>query len=670
MLARTVASSLTLCIAAVACIACDSLDPPIPAAKVERLVIPTDIRPAFRAQKIPPPVSGGTLLVTRSGAFAVAADPERDAVVVADLATWTLVGRIALEPGDEPGRVLEDGAGRVHVALRRGGAVVTVDPGALRVLERRPVCGAPRGMALAGADSLVVACGDGKLVTLPVAGGEATSVVSLDPDLRDVIVTPEGLTVSRFKTAELLRLDAGGGVTRRDSLPAVMGTHRVPDASVPSDAVFGATLTTVSSPFRPLVAWRSLAGPNGSTVIVHQRALDADIDIVPPSMNGSAYGGSGVSCDGISQDAVTIVAKDGTTTSMTFHAPPLPVDATLLPDGMTLLVAHAGPSDPKTPRPFVVSDSAEAVGLSSGAAPSNLGGGAPFGAMTTLSLVTLPPAGSGPDGAPGTVVSDPGCNVPEEMPVTDQAVAVAYNPAQPNQIVVQTTQPSSFVLVDLVSRQQRGTLSFDDGTTLDTGFQLFHRDSGAGIACATCHAEGAEDGNVWRFSTVGARRTQALHVGLEGTAPFHWDGQLLTVGALMGEVFVGRMGGVRESDVRLESLANWLFALKAPAPLRAADDAAVVRGKALFRSSGCAACHAGDHFTNNASVAVGTSENLALQVPSLVGVGYRAPFLHDGCAKTLADRFNPACGGGDLHGDTSRLDTAQIADLSAYLESL
>jgi hypothetical protein len=86
---------------------------------------------------------------------------------------------------------------------------------------------------------------------------------------------------------------------------------------------------------------------------------------------------------------------------------------------------------------------------------------------------------------------------------------------------------------------------------------------------------------------------------------------------------------------------------------------------------GCAGCHSGDHFTDNANVWVGTTEaDRTLQVPSLVAVGYRAPFLHNGCAGTLIDRFDPACGGGDNHGHTSTLTDAEKADLVAYLESL
>jgi cytochrome c peroxidase len=207
----------------------------------------------------------------------------------------------------------------------------------------------------------------------------------------------------------------------------------------------------------------------------------------------------------------------------------------------------------------------------------------------------------------------------------------------------------------------------------DTGHDLFHRDAGVGIACASCHPEGGEDGHVWTFSGVGKRRTQALHVGLSATAPFHWNGDLQDIGALMDEVFVGRMGGEEQSPERIAVLTRWLDGLPRPPAIRDASEAAVARGDALFHSTdiGCAGCHTGDHFTNNGNAWVGTtSSDALLQVPSLIAVGYRAPFLHNGCAATLIDRFDPACGGGDNHGHTSTLRDTEKADLVAYLESL
>jgi mono/diheme cytochrome c family protein len=649
-----------------ACFGCNALDAPIDeSGDGQRLVIPTDIRKPVIAEKKPPAMSGGTLLVTRSGLFAVASDSERDTLVVADLAAGTVKTTIALAPGDEPGRLVEDAAGRVHVALRRGGAVVTIDPVAGTVLDRRAVCGAPRGIALASPATLAVACADGKLVTLPADGGGVLRSVVVDHDLRDVVAQDGALSVTRFKSAELVRLDAAGAVVRRDRPTSVLGERMI---SRETDDFVDQRL--IEQPFRPLVAWRALAGPNGSTVIVHQRAVDATIEIEEPSPSGSSYGGGGegFGCAGISQNAVTVVGPDGATVDVTFMGAPLPVDATLLPDGQTLLVAHAGPRDPQAPRPFVVFD--DELGGSSPPSAGGSGGGSGIG---TLSILTIPTAPAGPAAPEGTVAPNPRCTFVTTLPVVDPAVAVAYNPTRPRQVVVQTRQPSSLVIVDDVqSPWNLRSVFFDDGKTLDTGFQIFHRDSGGGIACATCHAEGAEDGNVWRFEGLGERRTQALNIGIEGTAPFHWDGLLFSVGMLMNEVFVGRMGGIHESHERLHGLEQWVFAQKPLPALRDANDAAALRGKELFEapSVGCARCHSGSQFTNNESRYVGTDERVLMQVPSLVGIGHRAPFMHDGCAPTLTARFDPACGGGEEHGNTKDLSEAQIADLVAYLETL
>jgi cytochrome c peroxidase len=110
--------------------------------------------------------------------------------------------------------------------------------------------------------------------------------------------------------------------------------------------------------------------------------------------------------------------------------------------------------------------------------------------------------------------------------------------------------------------------------------------------------------------------------------------------------------------------------MQTPAPQRDSADAAAVRGKALFESSsvGCNTCHTGAKLTNNQTVAIDSARE-KLQVPSLVGIGYRSPFMHDGCAATLAARFDPACGG-NQHGNVSGLSEAEKGDLVAYLETL
>jgi hypothetical protein len=324
-------------------------------------------------------------------------------------------------------------------------------------------------------------------------------------------------------------------------------------------------------------------------------------------------------------------------------------------------VAHAGPADPQAPRPF------EVFVDSSGDAPPNTGasfGGSkpsmPVSIMSTSNVA----ASANPGGCAGF---EGGMFMDSPVPVT----AVAFAPD--GRLVAQTIDPPQLLVME-VSQLPSGapsTILLPGDSRLDTGHELFHRDAGGGIACASCHPEGGEDGRTWHFTDTGDRRTQALHIGLRDTAPFHWNGDLKDVGALMSTVFVGRMGGVRQTPQRIDALSSWLFALKPPPAIRDTTDPGVVRGQALFNSAdiGCASCHSGAKFTDNQSVSVDTTLGKKFQVPSLIAVGYRAPFMHTGCASTLAARFDVSCGG-NAHGNTAGLNQDQIGDLVAFLESL
>jgi cytochrome c peroxidase len=230
-----------------------------------------------------------------------------------------------------------------------------------------------------------------------------------------------------------------------------------------------------------------------------------------------------------------------------------------------------------------------------------------------------------------------------------------------------------------VQSRQPATLFIDDTKSIvlstdsraDTGHAIFHANAGASIACASCHLEGSDDGRAWSFdNTVGARRTQSLRGGISGTEPFHWDGDQTDFPALMTEVFGSRMAGPTLTDPQLAANVHWIDQIPL-IPQAAGDIMAVARGKALFEDAnnvGCVTCHNGPKLTNNLTVDVGTGARF--QVARLVGVAQHAPFLHDGRARTLADRFDPSLGGGEKHGHTAQLSPDQLADLMAYLGSL
>jgi mono/diheme cytochrome c family protein len=622
-----------------------------------KLFIPVDRRPVQQALSTPPPISGGTLAVSADGAFAVAADPDRDRISIVTLATAE-VRHVALQPGDEPGRVAIDASARAHVALRRGGAVVRVDLASGELDARTRVCAAPRGLAHDPArDLLHVACADGRLVTLD-AQGEIIKSVEFDGDLRDVMIRGDELLVSTYKSAELLALDAQGAVrSRAQARRSEVLIQRDPFGQDPE-----------LQPMQPHLAWRSVQSVDGGVWMLHQQASEAEVDIdsEPSAGAASPYGGGeggAFGCQGIVQSAVTEIGAHGGRRSLAIAGGVLAVDLARSPVTGSLAVALPGTADPEAPRPTVVFDGDGSGAAAPSRGPSFPGSGGQVAIFDGPHMGAIDPA----------LDQDLGCAFPQGVAFerAAQPTAVAFTPA--GALVVQSREPALLIVIDAppVGRQTQIELGGD--SVRDTGHDVFHRDAGAGIACASCHGEGGDDGHTWLFSGIGARRTQAVNIGLEGTAPFHWDGDMHDLETLLTEVFVGRMGGVHQSEERLSALAGWLFAQKPPAPIVDAADPAAARGKALFESAevGCTGCHNGEALTDNRSYDVGTGEHAGerLQVPSLRGIGYRAPFIHNGCAETLRDRFDPGCGG-DKHGNTAGLGDEQIDDLVAYLRSL
>jgi mono/diheme cytochrome c family protein len=504
---------------------------------------------------------------------------------------------------------------------------------------RRSVCGAPRGIAYEETtDRIHVACAGGDLVSFPAGGGDAVRRLKLDVDLRDVVVQGDRLVVSRFKSGEILFVDADGNVTGRTSLHGITRKTDAVDTIPAAELVDEATS---AQPMQPAVAWRTIASPTGALFVLHQYGLAAGIDLnVPPSNgfgegSGNAYGSSMATCAALVQPAVSRV--DGRPSmGMPIAEMGLTVDAAVSVDGELLALVDAS-----TGRVKLV-QSADILAANSDPTP---------------------------------------CARPTALNVfSSQPIAVAFNPIDDLRppttrawLVVQTRQPARVVIFGDESPIFSRSIDLGGEDVSDTGHELFHKLTAAQIACASCHSEGGEDGRVWKFVQTGDRRTQAVHTGLKGTEPFHWDGDMTDFGMLVTEVMVHRMGGAPQSLPRQAAFERWLFQLRPPAAIVAANDDRALRGRALFESVevGCSGCHAGSKLTNNQSVFVGTTTgNHPLQVPSLRGVGFRAPFLHDGCAATLRGRFDPACGGGDLHGKTSQLNEAQIGDLLAYLESL
>jgi len=588
--------------------ACSQGDPPVP---------PGGNDPIVTATHAPPPISGGTMIIAKSRPnLAVVSDSDRDQIWLVDLLAQTPIAHIALKENDEPGRLVEDAHGNVHVALRKGGALATLNL-ATQEVTRREVCPAPRGVAYDEKKDVVhVACMNGELVTFPAKGGEATRTLHLERDLRDVIVQGDKLLVSKFRSAELLTVNAEGEIAARTAPPQVKSTRMRQMGRRES--------------FSPDQAWRTILTATGKVAMVHQRALDTSIVI--RETGGDSYGGGGDApgCDPtIVHSTVTVFDPDQLSASPKNGAPAIP--NTLLPVDLASRVTPSG----EVELSFVAAGDNRVVTVTERA----------------LAAATAP---------------DTNCDDGDDgQPVQGEPVALAY---WGDQIVVQTRDPIAVQIVN-----GKGLLIDLPGeATKDTGHDMFHRNDGGTVrvSCASCHGEGRDDGHVWSFN-FGPRRTQNIANDILTTAPFHWDGKMRDLGMIMHEVFEKRMGGRPQGQAHVDVFAGWISKLP-PMPNPVIGDAdAIARGKELFQGeAACNQCHTGSKFTNNQNRAVGTGQ--AFQVPSLVGVALRAPYMHDGCAKTLTELFTneDKCTGGDQHGKISQLSTDQISDLVTYLESL
>ncbi len=561
---------------------------------------------AVQADAPPPPLSGGSLLVVPSsspvGRIAVASDPDEDRIDVVSIDGAGYLGGVALQPGDEPGRMVADGAGHVHVALRRGGAVVTIDPVTQTLLDRTAVCPAPRGLDYDPAsDSVLVACATGELVTLPAAGGAPTRVLHLQRDLRDVVVDGDKLYITRFRSAELLTIDPAGDVVGRTAPLA-------PDG------------------FQPDLAWRAVRAPGGGVLMLHQRASTMLIDVAAPD----AYGAGGGDVTGLVGPEVTIFSA-GVPAPPVELVPAGPViDVAISDDGRALAVPVQGGSVMIVQADRTLDTQVAPPSLSETAVP-----------RAFLSIAVAPPHGTLPR-------------------------AIVFQQRDPAALVVETRGPDHTEQVQQVALPQKTSHA-------DTGFAVFHQPTLAGVACMSCHAEGGDDGHTWSFFEDGEerdRRTQSLRGGVvAGSAPYHWDGDQKDLAALTHDVLTSRMSGGALSDAQLPILARWLGAVPRIPARTDLDPQRVAAGKAIFEGTGgCVACHDGPKGTMAEDVDIG--RETPVQVPMLLGVGDRAPYMHDGCAPTLMARLTDTACAGSLHGNTQSLTDADRRNLVDYLESL
>lgn len=200
------------------------------------------------------------------------------------------------------------------------------------------------------------------------------------------------------------------------------------------------------------------------------------------------------------------------------------------------------------------------------------------------------------------------------------------------------------------------------------------------LACASCHFDSREDGQVWDRTAEGEglRNTiSLLGKGNPGHGALHWSANFDEVqdfendmranfgglGFMPNELFdtssySSTLGAPKSSlNVELDQLAAYVNSLRElpPSPYRNPDGTLTADGEAgrvIFIAAGCASCHGGAQFTDSptglrhqiGTITHGSGQRLGkplwgLDTPTLRGLWLTAPYLHDGSASTLASLF-------------------------------
>jgi len=191
------------------------------------------------------------------------------------------------------------------------------------------------------------------------------------------------------------------------------------------------------------------------------------------------------------------------------------------------------------------------------------------------------------------------------------------------------------------------------------------------LSCHSCHANGHTidlTADTLGDGDYGAPKRIPSLLGIADAAPFAWNGSVPDLDAQVQQSVTSTMQGRKLSPEQITDLVSFLRTLSPPPPVNVADDDARTRGRAVFEQRRCMRCHQPPAYTSSEIVDVGLTDESgrsAFNPPSLVGVGQRRTFLHDGRAKSLEEVIR------DLqHQIDNPIADAELADLIAFLRSL
>jgi YVTN family beta-propeller protein len=608
------------------------------------------------------PVGGargsGTIAVSPDGRRLWVVDTDNALVAVVDTEGPTLVRKVPV--GRTPGRVVVGVSGKAFVASRAGDVVTVVpaDPSQPTVLW--PVAPEPMDLVLSSDERtlFVVSAlsrthsGTGAVTALELPSGTRRwrTEVGVEPRAATLLGQGARLLVGHGRTGDLWELDAATG--------AVLVRHAV----VPESPGFVArSLTQVASTPAHDRAFAAITWAR-TTPLVSSTATS-----IPPN-----YSGGRGPCGGGAATAGLV-----TLNALTSQARVLPL---VLANGCTPRDDYPQPVMPQGQGPSAMVVDGTGRWL-----------------VTTYresAQVAITRAASGArvefnDTRPGV----DGLGVVTRGEGPGQSLEVWTYSQFDHTLQRQIGSGTSGLL-------RQGELKLADDTlpaSVVAGRRLFFdarspASTGSGMSCATCHPDGREDGHVWAFPE-GPRRTPSLSGrSLVTTGPWHWGGEVSTMGSLMRQTIVTRMGGTGLASFDVDRLLLFLESLPPSRPVGDPTSLLAMTGRLAFEKAGCEGCHSGATLSGSGIHDVGTllpgdrdldrtdavSPDCAtapdggacgFNVPSLRGLSRSAPYLHGGQVPTL-EALLATLDSTSRHGSLEALTAEERQALLVYLRSL
>jgi YVTN family beta-propeller protein len=685
----------------------------------------------------------GSLALSRDDAFVYAVDTDNGIVAVVDTATMNLQATVKV--GTAPERITVGPDDTLYVSNRGERTVSVIQRGDWREVARIPVGVEPVGLAVTPDNKTLYVVNatslqdpsTGTLMAIDTRSRSISWEIAVGEEPRGIALLGNGnVAVTLYKQGDIATIDP--------TVPSVIaaGTNLMVTANTPISNAnqgqpipsgdFGQFLET----FHPRGMGSVAVAPDGKTIFA-TTLFDSNATIplvstatvvTPPGDGGCGGGGGGGGYGG--------GGGGGGNVGGGIDCPPIPVDQggksfiDNNPPGGTIVIpglaTFDGPSstakvDDITQRQVAATANFPATLLHVNSANPN-----PLNVVQEPVAVAVEQSGSwvyivnrasnNVEILPTTRTNNPtpssDCaptSIDTEQPWAAPCAALVQVGQGPTGIALSRDSLSAYVYNSFdhsISRLSKvnGVVQQDKVVTVaqDTlppgqvvGRELFfsaldQRVTGAqvGIACAACHLEGREDGQVWHFLD-GPRQTPGL-VGrmLDQTAPYHWSGVLTTIHNFMNMTIVERMGGTGLQPRDEQQVVQFIVGAAAPDnPFRgAALNAQQQHGAQIFQSASCGSCHSGVTMTNNGFANVGSqSFNTSnpddfsdpafangLNVPSLLQVSRTAPYLHSGEALTLKERIMMTKDSSqpNQHGNTADLSDQDVDDLVAFLKTL